>query len=411
MEKQVFEQLLQKFLDEMISQEELTLFLSAADSETNLAVVDDVLRTRLENKADTGFSNKAELKQMFLEVLKKVGEQTEVAAPVIAMPAKKYFSFRRIAAAAIFTGVLATALYYFAGRKTGGQTAVTKPAITISKDVLPGGNKALLTLADGSTIVLDSAKEGALSRQGNTQVIKLNNGQLAYKAKGQAGVVLYNTISTPKGGTYKIILPDDTKVWLNAASSLRFPTAFTGGERNVDITGEAYFEVASLVGGNGKKVPFIVHVNEGQGNGGMKVEVLGTHFNIMAYADEKAAKTTLLEGAVKVTQGSNSVLLSPMQQARASNSGNDLKVTDHVDTNQETAWVNGMFQYNDADFATIMRQLCRWYDVEVNYTGAVPADHFTGKMPRNLSLAKVLKILELSDVHFRIEGKKIIVTA
>lgn len=413
MEKQEFEQLLQKFIGETISTDELALFLGAAGNEANLAIIDATLHARLESKVDTGVSNEAELQQMFFEVLRKAGGQTtEATAPVVAMPGKKHFSFRRIAAAAVFTGVLLTASYYFIGRKNNKQTIAATHALTKTvKDVSPGGNKAILTLADGSTIVLDSAKEGALSSQGNTQVIKLNNDQLAYQAKGQAGAVLYNTISTPRGGTYKIILPDDTKVWLNAASSLRFPTAFTGGERNVEITGEAYFEVASIAAGNGKKVPFIVHVNKEQGNDGMKVEVLGTHFNIMAYGDEKVARTTLLEGAVKVTQSNNSVLLSPMQQAIASKSGNDLKVTNHVDTNEETAWVNGMFQYNDADLSTIMRQLCRWYDVEVNYTGAVPADHFTGKMPRNLSLAKVLKILELSDVHFRIEGKKIIVTA
>jgi len=410
MEKQAFEHLVQKFLDETIGQEELAVFLAEVQKEPGLAVIDDVLRARLENKMDRGLSDPGQLPEMFSEVLKRSGEAPQT--PVVAMPVKRSFTFKRIAAAAVLTGLVLGGLYYFnTGNRAKDTGALQSGAAAIIKDVQPGGNKAILTLADGSTITLDSAKNGQLSRQGNTSIIKLNNGQLAYQAKGQAGAVVYNTISTPRGGTYKIILPDNTTVWLNAGSSVRFPTAFTGSERNVQITGEAYFEVSKHTGADGRNVPFIVHVNDAAAGGGMQVEVLGTHFNIMAYDDESVVKTTLLEGAVKVTKSNNSVLLSPMQQARLVKQNSDLKVTNSINADEETAWINGVFQYNDTELPAIMRQLSRWYDVEVSYEGPIPTDRFTGKISKNISLTQVLKILELSDLHFKIEGRKIIVTA
>lgn len=410
MEKKAFENLVQKFLDETIGPEELTVFLEEVRKGPGLAVIDDVLRARLENKMDRDLSDAGQLPEMFSEVLKKLGEEPGI--PVRAMPVKRYFSFKRFAAAAAIMGVLLSGLYFFNKGKQVKETGALMPgSAALVKDVQPGGNKAVLTLADGSTISLDSAKNGKLSLQGNASVIKLNNGQLAYQAKGKGGTVVYNTVSTPKGGTYKIILPDNTAVWLNAGSSLRFPTAFTGSERSVHITGEAYFEVSRHTARDGRNVPFIVHVNEEVTGGGMQVEVLGTHFNIMAYDDENIIKTTLLEGAVKITRSNNSVLLSPMQQARLVKHNSDLKVTSSIDAQEETAWINGVFQYNDIDIPTIMRQLCRWYDVEVSYEGPVPTDRFTGKISRDISLAKVLRILELSDLHFKIEGRKIIVRA
>lgn len=410
MERKAFEHLVQKFLDETIGQEELAVFLAEVQKEPGLAAIDDVLRARLENKMDTGLSDAGQLPEMFSEVLKRSGEEPQTQ--IVAMPVKRSFSFKRIAAAAVLTGLVLGGLYYFnTGNRAKEIGALSSGAAVTVKDVQPGGNKAILTLADGSTITLDSAKNGQLSRQGNTSIIKLNNGQLAYQAKGEARAVVYNTISTPRGGTYKIILPDNTTVWLNAGSSLRFPTAFTGNERSVQITGEAYFEVSKRTARDGRNVPFIVHVNETAAGGGMQVEVLGTHFNIMAYDDENVVKTTLLEGSVKVTKSNNSVLLSPMQQARLVKQNSDLKVAGSINADEETAWINGVFQYNDTELPAIMRQLCRWYDVEVSYEGPIPTDRFTGKISKNVSLTQVLKILELSDLHFKIEGRKIIVTA
>jgi len=413
MQKEAFEKLMAKFLQETLSPEELAAFLTEVRTPDNQDILNDILTQKLENKAYCEFYAKDDLDEMLKLVLKKaaIKEMEENAsgsrAVVTMRPRKNYFSFSAVAAAAIITGIILTGAFYLFFNNSNKDVAVIKQPIALTSDVQPGGNKAVLTLADGTTIILDSAKEGALSQQGNAKVIKLTAGQLAYNSTGNTTEVVYNTISTPKGGTYQVILPDETKVWLNAASSLRFPTTFTGKERSVEITGEAYFEVATLYSKEKQKIPFIVNVTSGDGN--MKVEVLGTHFNVMSYNDEKQVKTTLLEGAVKVSKNGSSVLLRPLQQAQLTKTNNDLRVTNDVDVNEETAWRNGIFQFNDAELSTVMRQLARWYDVDVSYSGNVSADHFTGKISRNISLAKVLKILELSDVHFKIEGRKIIV--
>jgi ferric-dicitrate binding protein FerR (iron transport regulator) len=288
-------------------------------------------------------------------------------------------------------------------------------------DVAPGGNKAVLTLADGSVIVLDSAANGLLSQQGNTKVMKSASGQLAYEAGGPVnvagsgnstasngtGVVKYNTISIPRGGQYQIQLPDGSQVWLNSSSSLRFPTAFYGKSREVEITGEAYFEIAKDV-----NRPFYVKANK------MSVEVLGTHFNINAYTDEPVVKATLLEGSVRVKKAGESVVMTPGQEAQVINEAMGdastgramIKLINDADLEEAVAWKNGLFHLTSADVGTIMRQLVRWYDVDVEFEGGIPSGHITGEVPRNTSLAKVLKVFETSGVHFRIEGRKIIVT-
>jgi ferric-dicitrate binding protein FerR (iron transport regulator) len=265
-------------------------------------------------------------------------------------------------------------------------------------------------LADGTTIVLDSAGNTTLATQGNTHIIKLNNGQLAYRDADQrtpATALQYNTISTPKGGQYEIILPDGSHVWLNAASSLRFPAAFTGNERIVALTGEAYFEVAK-----NPAQPFKVTFTGSAGDG--QVEVLGTHFNINAYDDEANSKTTLLEGKVKISrpqsgmQDPNPEILNPGQQAAIADGVGNIKVL-AVDADAAIAWKNGVFSFDNVDIKTVMRQIARWYDVEVVYEGALAAEKFEGEIPRSSTLADVFKILELSAVHFKIEGRKVIV--
>jgi transmembrane sensor len=272
----------------------------------------------------------------------------------------------------------------------------------VSHDIPPGGNKAKLTLADGSTISLDSLQNGDLARQGNAKIVKLKSGGLAYQVaasnKPQAtSLATYNILSTPPGGQYQLVLADGSKVWLNAASSLRFPTTFAGKERSVEITGEAYFEIKKNA-----EMPFRVKVRDAE------VEVLGTSFNVMAYNNENAIKTTLLEGAVKVSKGNKSALLQPGQQAALNVSSSVINVRE-TDVEEAVAWKNGLFQFNSDDIGTIMRQLGRWYDVETGYEGKIPDWHFTGSIGRNIPLSKVLKMLEVNDFHFRIEGKKIIV--
>lgn len=277
-------------------------------------------------------------------------------------------------------------------------------------DAAPGKQGALLTLADGSTIVLDSAANGTLAQQGSTNLIKTDSGRLTYSPSTGAGQAVFNTITTLRGRQFQLILPDGSKVWLNAASSLTYPTAFTGNERKVTLTGEAYFEVAPAfaAGSTGKKIPFRVLISPQQGAPEWAaIEVLGTHFNVNAYHDETAIKTTLLEGKIKISSGQGSQLLSPGQQAQLSN--HQLSVINNSDLEAVVAWKNGVFNFHKADLLAVMRQLSRWYDVEVVYQGPVPGRLFGGEIERNLHLSQVLKILSKMGVQCTIEGKKLIV--
>ncbi|MDO6431072.1 DUF4974 domain-containing protein [Flavitalea sp. BT771] len=304
--------------------------------------------------------------------------------------------FRWTAAAAIIAGI--TTWYLF---MPGPTIKTLPPSAAVRHDRLPGGNVALLTLSDGSVIALDSARTGLLTQQGNTKIAKLNNGQLAYKSLNEKPTaLLYNTLTTPRGGQYRLILPDGTGVWLNAASSITYPTAFNGDERVVRIAGEVYFEVQ-----RDPAHPFKVTFNPGADSG--SVEVLGTHFNINAYPDETTVKTTLLEGRVRVVSKATT-LLKPGQQASLDNTGHAAIFQD-VDLDEVIAWKNGRFHFEDADIRTVMRQIARWYDVEVVFEGTITTEKFVGDIPRNSRLTEVFKILELSNVHFKVEDKKVTV--
>ncbi len=276
------------------------------------------------------------------------------------------------------------------------------------------GKKAVLTLADGSKIVLDNTTNGNLAQQGNTQVVKLSDGKVVYNLQGKGGKdVMWNTMSTPVGGQYQVALPDGTTVWLNAASSITFPTAFMGSSRLVKITGEVYFEIAK-----DKELPFIVNVDDRS-----TIQVLGTSFNINSYSDEGFIKTTLLEGSVKVISAvtqqqkrpngsvdhpyTQSVILKPGQQATIDSS---ISVTSNADVAQALAWKNGLFNFNGSDLRSVMRQLERWYGIKVQYEEPVPNDIFKGEMYRTANLADVLDMLHEMGVKFRIEGKVLIVT-
>jgi len=302
--------------------------------------------------------------------------------------------FKYIAAASILICIGIFAYFLVDNHSTRRQMA--------KMDFVPGGNKAVLTLSDGSTIVLNGAKNGTLTNQDGIAVNKTQEGEIAYDAtkSGQAqnGKLAYNTIATPKGGQYQVILADGSKVWLNAASSIVFPTQFKGRERHVEISGEVYFEVAK-----NKTKPFFVKA------GKQTVEVLGTHFNINSYTDEPDIKTTLLEGSVKIQQlnSSYSALLKPGQQAVNRSSGPIL--VKPADLEQAVAWKYGLFQINDASIETIMRQASRWYDVEVEYQGKIPQRKFSGKIKRNVKASEFLQMLTYFNVRFSMEGRKIIV--
>jgi len=311
---------------------------------------------------------------------------------------RRVIPLRKIAVAATVMGLLLLSTFLLYNRNTSKETANAEvDKRRFKNDVLPGGDKATLTLADGSTVVLDDARNGTLAQQGSSKVIKVD-GKLMYDpANNNSKEIVYNTISTPNGGQYQLELPDGSLVWLNATSSIHFPTSFMGKERRVEVTGEAYFEVAK-----NRDMPFIVTVN------GSEVQVLGTHFNVNAYSDEDNVKTTLLEGSVKFVSGTNINMLRPGQQSQLASNGL-IKVVSNVDVDEVVAWKNGMFDFDNAGIETVMRQLSRWYDVEIEYKGKTD-DQFIAEMRRNIKLSDALKALELTGkVKFEIQGKKIIV--
>ena len=306
----------------------------------------------------------------------------------------------RIAAAVLITFIAGYVVFLTLGKNEKKNLSNSNvPSPSLENEAFPGTNKAILTLSDGSTISLDDAGNGQLAEQGGTEIAKLADGQVVYNIKNaRSAEVLFNTLATPRGGQFKLTLPDGSDVWLNSSSSIKYPTAFAGHERKVEISGEAYFEIAH----NASK-PFLIDVN------GLEVRVLGTHFNINAYADESSVKTTLLQGSVRLTKADAIATLKPGQQAELGNYGN-IKLVDNVDLDRVVAWKNGYFSFDRADLQTVMRQLARWYDVDISYEGKIPERLFGGKISRNSNASEVLKILRETKVNFRIEGKKIIVT-
>lgn len=266
-------------------------------------------------------------------------------------------------------------------------------------DIAPGGNKAILILSNGKQINLTNAQNGQLAKEANAIINKTADGKVIYKSNSSAAEeITYNTLKTPRGGKFDLTLADGTRVWLNAASSIKYPSAFTGNDRQVEITGEAYFEVVH----NAAK-PFRVRV------AGQTIEDLGTHFNINAYSDEPNIKATLLEGSIRLTNNSSGLTLKPGQQAIVQ-PNQTIKLDENADTEEAVAWHKGMFEFHDASIETVMRQLARWYDVDVSYEGKIPQRQFSGKIYRNTSALKVSDILSYKQIHFRLEGRKIIVT-
>lgn len=302
------------------------------------------------------------------------------------------FVWPRLAAAAAVVLMTLGILFYLRNRPEN----TFRPIAQKPTDFAPGGERAMLTLTDGSTVMLDSATRGRIASQGNATIVKDGDGELSYQiSEKEEEVAGMNTVSTPAGGQYSIKLADGSQVWLNARSSITFPTAFYGHERRVKVQGEVYFEIRKE---NGR--PFVVDVD-----GKQQVVVMGTHFNINAYADEPEIRTTLLEGAVRVTTadaGGENLLLIPGEQASGQPGGHLRKA--EVDVNEAVAWKNGLFQFRETSLAAIMRDIGRWYNVEVTYPQGIPDKRFSGKLRRNSKASEILEILKFAGVNFRIEG-------
>jgi len=316
------------------------------------------------------------------------------------------------AAAASVIGILsAGGAWLWFSRNRPAPAARPTPAVA-STDIKPGSNRAVLTLADGRRVDLSATANGVVADQGNSKVTKLADGQLAYnkektsaeKPPAAGAAMAYNSLSTPRAGQFTLLLPDGTRVWLNNASTIRYPVAFTGPDRTVELAGEAYFEVAKDAAH-----PFRVNVQNASHDGGT-IEVLGTSFNVMAYSDEPTERTTLVAGSIRVTEANQSALLKPAEQSALDARGK-LRVIPDVNVQEVIAWKNGFFHFDHASLQTTMRQLARWYDIDVVYEGQLNSDQaFNGRIQRDLTLNDVLKGLESDQVHFKLEGRKLIVT-
>ena len=312
-----------------------------------------------------------------------------------------YVRIKRYAAAVLII-LLAGGLGYFLFNNSGQQHNKRTANNSQANNIVPlNTGKAVLILGNGREIVLDSAGKGLLAQQAGAIIYQPANGQIAYRESDSllAKKLLpeHHTLRTPKGGEYEIVLPDGTAVWLNAASSITFPTAFTGNVRNVSVTGEVYFEVAKNAA-----MPFKVKVDDAT------IEVLGTHFNISAYTDDPVVKTTLLEGAVRVVTGHASTLLKPGQQAQFTNGGSTIKLITTADTEEAVAWKNGSFNFKNQDIGIVMNQIGRWYNMEIVYEGKKPEGLILGIMSRRTDLATVLTSLELtSGIHFEIKNSTV----
>lgn len=300
---------------------------------------------------------------------------------------------RAAASVALILGVGFAAWKGFKRLKTGPQIAQT----AIVKDIPPGTDQAVLTLADGATIVLEGSESRLIHKDG--AAIRQQKGQLQYTVEDASAPVGNNKLTTSRGGQYMLTLPDGTRVWLNAASSFTYPTRFSGKERRVEIEGQAYFEVAE-----DPDQPFVVKVK------GAFIRVLGTHFDIMAYPEEKEIQTTLVSGSIRVARGTAEKIIAPGEQAFwADSAASGLSVRHAIDIQQVIAWKTGFFEFDNTDLPTIMRQIGRWYDVDIRYKRAPDDRTFGGRINRNLPLSQVLQLLEANGARFRVEDNEITV--
>ncbi|MEO6684993.1 MAG: FecR domain-containing protein [Dyadobacter sp.] len=409
---------LEKYAENRHTEEEHQAFLKwfNAISPIEARKVMDHYQLLLKNNTESVISNnhadligKIEARIDQLEQDENFIDENESETGIISL----WWNFRRFAAAAVFV-LIGFGGYYIVTHKSGSKTEIVSEVV--SADAAPGGNKAMLTLSDGSVINLNEAGDGQIASQSGIKINKVTDGQLVYgkQMKGEDQVSnksgIYNQITTPKAGQYQISLSDGTKVWLNSLSSIRFPAVFTGEERKVEITGEVYFEVASM-SLNNKRVPFRVVSNN------QMIEVIGTHFNVNSYRDESVVKTTLLEGSVKVSTIANgkvsleTVKLKPGEQSIVKPKQAVISV-EKVDTESAVAWQKGYFKFKDTDIQEVMRQLSRWYDLDVVYSGPLPQDQFTGYVSKKVAVSSVLNILEEGGgVKFTIKNKKVEVTA
>ncbi|SFN33519.1 FecR family protein [Chitinophaga sp. YR627] len=372
-------ELLDKYLTETLTAEEMSQFRQLLEDEEQMPILDSRLRELFDFQLQQEYSLPEIDQRIEQHVMSVI--HNEIPKPLYRrMPVRRWMA----ASAAVLLLILAGAGYYMSRRP------IASPNVRVMADIQPGRSGAMLTLADGKTIQLDSLRNGTVALQGG-QVVQVKNGALLYNGEGNE--VVYNTVSTPNGRQYRLVLPDGTKVWLNAGSSIHYPLLFSGKTRNVEMTGEAYFEVAANAA-----MPFVVTVNKNE-----LIEVLGTSFNIKAYDEENSIAATLLEGRIRVAKNT---LLQPGQQAILRHG---ITVVNDPDIEKVIAWKNNLFDFDDSDLNEVMHQIARWYDIEVVYAGHQPNIQFTGKISRNMTLQNLLNTLAVSGVKCQLEDRKLIV--
>lgn len=380
-----FRQLMNNYrLDNISAEEEQELFRMIGSPEYH-SLLEGIVQETLGSAPETGISMTGDRLDTMLNTI------TRPRPEVRTVPFLR--RYRWMAAAAILL-LLGASVYFLLQQSPRQATVAAK-----KDEVRPGGARAMLTLANGKTVPLDSAGSQVI-QQGQVTVYQ-KGGQLQYNnvaANSPSAGPSYNTLATPRGGFFSITLPDGSKVWLNAASSLKYPVAFQGTERVVELQGQAYFEVAP-----DPQQPFRVSLAQGA-----EVQVLGTSFDVMAYANEAAAQTTLVDGAVKIRQAGVQAILKPGQQAVLNQSAHTLQVQP-ADVNQVTAWKTGFFEFANTDLPAIMRQVERWYDVEVTYEHSHDKERFLGRISRHQPLSRILQLLEDNGVKCKVEGRKVTV--
>lgn len=378
-----------KYINEELNepeQSELNKWLESSDS--NRELFNQLINSAHQKQAAEFFTN--DKKEAWTNIYGQVKSQR--------ISDYKLFKYAAVLAFVLFSAWMATKYDFFAKISTKNDPVIAK--VQKQEIIQPGGNKAVLTLYNGEQIELDSLENGTVAEQFGNTVSKTEEGKLVYNfSSGSAkNEQAFNTISTPKGGEYQLILPDGTKVWLNSMSSLKFPVTFNSRERAVELIGEAYFEVAK-----DKSRPFRVYTKD------TKVEVLGTHFNISAFADDSSVRTSLLEGAVKVEKGQKSVTLKPGQEALSFDSKDGI-ITQEADLEKVMAWKNGYFLFRDEPIESLMQRISRWYNVDVYYQGNVTGETFGGKFSKKSSLSELLKSLELTGtIKFKTQERRITV--
>jgi hypothetical protein len=383
------------------SQEELRVLTDALKDDPDYAVTEQVTTYLSTQPATHTLPSQERISNMADEIL-----AADKLAGMSAVPERSQVRvialWKKLAVAAVILAAAITTFYLWPNNKKPFK-GVMGPQAPIAGDINPGNNKARLILASGATILLDTLVSGIIPVQGSTQVAKCEDGQLSYTTAEGVPVAngittaLYNTVVVPRGGQYKLILADGTEVWLNAASSLHFPVAFTGNERVVELDGEGYFEVAKDAAR-----PFTVRTKRAD------VKVLGTHFNVCAY-DGEDWKTTLLEGKVSARRNTAEATLTPGNQAILAVNGETFRIVPNADLDEAIAWKEGFFQFNDASVASIMQQVSRWYDVDIEYKDTATRAQFNGRINRNIRLSGIVNALQQGGIKCSIDNNRLLV--